>query len=195
MEMNAPSKGGWPIQKLAIEVFSIVLGVLLALGVNEFREQRLHQAQAESAMHNIELEIQSNLEFLTLVHDNNNATIDAMSEEENSETGGERNFIPGLQVDATAWETLLSTGVSNYVSYESILLLSKMYSIQEIYKQTGAQLAEAAMSMASYATVLGKEIDNDHFQKQFMDYFVIMVQIETALLTSYDDALEHLEQK
>ena len=154
MEKNSDSIQRWPLQKLAIEVFSIVVGVLLALGVNEFREQRLHRAQAESAMNNIKLEIQSNVDFLTLVHANNTATIDALSEEDKSDleedksdSKEERNFIPGLQVDATAWETLLSTGVSNYVEYESILVLSKMYSIQEIYKQTGGQLSAAAMNM------------------------------------------------
>ncbi len=194
MEMNEPGKRRWPIQKLAIEVFSIVVGVLLALGVNEFREQRLHRAQADSAMHNIKLEIQSNIDFLTLVHENNTVTLDAMSEEANSDVEGDRNFIPGLQIHATAWETLLSTGVSNYVDYESILLLSKMYSIQDIYKQTGRQLTESAMNMASYATVLEKDIDNDQFKKQFLNYFAMMVQIETALLASYENALEHLEQ-
>jgi len=193
--MNEPVKIGWPIQKLAIEVFSIVLGVLLALGVNEFREQRLHRIQAESAMHNIKLEIQSNFDFLTLVHKNNTATLDAMSGEGQSDSDGDRSFVPGLQIDATAWETLLSTGISNYVDYESILLLSKMYSVQDIYKQTGGQLTEAAMNMASYATVLEKEIDNEQFGHQFMDYFSILVQIETALLQSYKGALEHLEQK
>ena len=114
MNMNESKGRRWPIQKLAIEVFSIVLGVLLALGVNEFREQRMHHKEAESAMHNIKLEIQSNQEFLTSLHENNAALLEAISDEENSEEG-EGNFIPGLQVDATAWKTLLSTGVSNYI--------------------------------------------------------------------------------
>ena len=56
-----------------------------------------------------------------------------------------------------------------------------------------AEPLSAAMNMASYATVLGKDIDNDQFKKQFMDYFEIMVQIETALLASYENALEDLE--
>ena len=109
----------WSIQKLVIEVFSIVLGMLLALAVNEWSEQRSQQSQAESALQNISNELRSNLEFLTLLHDNNTAAISSMSEEQDANTDEERSLIPGLQLRETAWETLLSTGVSNYVEYET----------------------------------------------------------------------------
>jgi hypothetical protein len=184
----------WSIQKLLIEVFSIVLGVLLALAVNEWSEQRAHQTQAESALQNISNELNSNLEFLTLLHENNSAVIRAMSEEQDVKPDEERNLIPGLQVRETAWETLLSTGVSNYVEYETILMLSEAYSLQGIYKQTGMQLTEAAMNVAAYATVLGTEVDNQQFQNQFLAYFEILVTIEEELLKSYSRVIKHLDQ-
>ena len=95
-----------PIQTLLIEVFSIVLGVLLALALNEWREQHSHQSQADSALQNISNELRANLELLTLLHENNTATIAAMSEEQDVEPEKDRNFIPGLQLRETAWETL-----------------------------------------------------------------------------------------
>ena len=184
----------WSIQKLVIEVFSIVLGVLLALAVNEWSELRSHQLQAESALQNISKELYSNLEFLTLLHENNTAAIKLMSEEEDVNTNDESSLIPGLQLRETAWETLLSTGVSNYVEYETILILSETYSMQSIYKQTGTQLTEAAMNVAAYATVNGSKVDNQHFQSQFIGYFEILVSIEAELLRSYKQLIEHLDK-
>ena len=182
-----------PIQTLLIEVFSIVLGVLLALALNEWREQHSHQSQADSALQNISNELRANLELLTLLHENNTATIAAMSEEQDVEPEKDRNFIPGLQLRETAWETLLSTGLSNYVDYETILMLSETFSMQSIYKQTGMQLTEAAMNVAAYATVSGTDVNNLHFQRQFVGYFEMLVRIEEELLKSYREVIDHLD--
>ena len=194
------NRGTWPkrrppIQTLLIEVFSIVLGVLLALAMNEWREQRSHQSQAESALQNISNELRSNLELLTLLHENNTVTLSAMSAEQDAEPDEDRNFIPGLQLRETSWETLLSTGVSNYVKYETMLMLSETYSMQSIYKQTGMQLTEAAMNVAAYATVSGTDVNNEHFQSQFINYFEILVSIEGVLLKSYREVIDHLDQR
>lgn len=182
-----------PIQTLVIEVFSIVLGVLLALGMNQWREQRSHQSQADSALQHITNELHANLELLTLLHENNTATLAAMFEEQDVEEEEDGSFIPGLQLRETAWETLLSTGLSNYVDYETILMLSEVFSIQSIYKQTGMQLTEAFMNVAAYASASGTDVNNLHLQRQFASYFEMLVTLEEALLDSYGEVIEHLD--
>ena len=183
----------WPIQKLAIEVFSIVLAVLLALAVNEWNERRSHEIQANSALQNISNELRSNLKLLNLIHENNVATVDAMTAEANSESEDSQNFIPGLQLQETAWDTLLSTGLSNYVGYERILVLSRTYSMLALYKKTGTQLTSAAMTASAYAAATGTSVDNDSFSKEFIGYFEMLLQIEEILLTSFQEALDHLD--
>ena len=185
----------WPIQKLAIEVFSIVLGVLLALAVNEWNEQRSHEIQADSALQNISNELLSNLEVLKLIHENNTATVDAIMAEQVSESEENRNFIPGLQLRETAWDTLLSTGLSNYVQYERILVLSRAYSMLGLYKNTGMQLTNAAMTASAYAAATGTEVDNDSLAKKFINYFELLLQIEEILLTSFQEALDQLDSQ
>lgn len=174
---------------LAIEVVSIVVGVLLALGLSEWSEERKYREQAEIALDNIASEIRANHKLLTAIHDNNIATIQAMSDERDPGAGEDRNFIPGLQLRETAWETFLSTGLSNYTSYDRILVLSQLYSIQDIYKLTGRQLVDASMTMSAYAAVRETDIDNDHFQKQFVTYFKLLSDIEAQLLISYDSVI------
>jgi len=180
------SRSDVSFKTLAIEVVSIVVGVLLALGLSEWSEERKYQEQAEIALDNITSEIRANHKLLTVIHDNNVTTVQAMSDERESGAAEDRNFIPGLQLRDTAWQTFLSTGLSNYASYDRVLALSQLYAIQDIYKQTGMQLVEATMTMSAYAAARETEVDNDHFQKQFVAYFEMLSSIEAQLLISYD---------
>lgn len=181
----------WSAKGLIIEVLSIVLGVLLALGLSEWSEERQHQAQADVALANIILELESNQALLLIIHDNNAATIAAMKEA-SPDAEQNQNFIPGLQLQETAWDAFLSTGLSNYANYDDVLVLSQLYSIQDIYKQSGLQLVEASMQVSAFAVVQEKEIDDDQFQKQFLVYFEMLTAIEAQLLVSYDDVIAEL---
>lgn len=188
IESKPRARREWSAIGLLIEVFSIVLGVLLALGLSEWSEDRQHRAQADVALSNVYLEVTSNQNILVVIHDNNTATIDAM----NGALPGEEldgTFIPGLQLQETAWNAFLSTGLSNYASYDEVLSLSQLYSIQDIYKQTGRQLIEATMQMSAYAVVQETEIDNSQFQQQFLIYFEMLSGIEEQLLTSYGETV------
>ena len=181
----------WSAKGLIIEVLSIVLGVLLALGLSEWSEERQHRAQADVALANIILELESNQAVLIIIHENNTATVAAMKE---ASPGDEQNqnFIPGLQLRETAWEAFLSTGLSNYANYDDVLVLSQLYSIQNIYKQTGRQLVDATMQMSAFAVVQAKEVDNMEFQKQFLAYFEMLASIEEQLLISYEEVVAEL---
>jgi hypothetical protein len=190
-EGNSTSHPKLSIKTLLIEVFSIVLGVLLALGLSEWSEDRQHRAQADIALANILLELESNETLLVTIHDNNTATITAMKA---ASPGEEQNlnFIPGLQLQDTAWEAFLSTGLSNYANYDDVLTLSQIYSIQDIYKQAGLQLVEASMQVSAFAVVQEKEIDDEQYQEQFLVYFEMLSSIEGQLLISYDEVVVEL---
>ncbi|WP_439107310.1 hypothetical protein [Congregibacter sp.] len=64
------------LKTILLEVFSIVLGVMLALGVSEWQQEREYAQLAETALANVALELESNLEDLTRIHENNAETID-----------------------------------------------------------------------------------------------------------------------
>lgn len=185
----------WSAPTLALEVFSIVLGVLLALGLSEWAEEREHQILAKSALLNISNEISSNLETLTLIHENNVQTVNSITAQSKSDADESRSIIPGIQLQETAWETFLETGLSGYVNYDTILTLSKMYAMQRVYKQTGMQVSESAMNAAAYSAALGTTLDEYHFQEQFIGYFQLLTQIESQLLNSYKVALDTIDPK
>jgi len=170
-----------------------VLGVLLALGLSEWANDRENHRLAKLALLNISKEISSNLETLTLIHENNVQTVNAITAQSESNADESQSFIPGIQLQETAWEAFLATGMSGYVNYDTILELSKMYAIQRVYKQTGMQMSESAMNATAYATALGTTVDERHFQEQFIGYFQLLTQIEVQLLDSYLDALNRID--
>lgn len=120
-------------------------------------------------------------------------TVDAIGSQSKSDADETRSIIPGLQLQETAWEAFLATGLSGYVNYDTILTLSKMYAIQRVYKQTGMQVSESAMNANAYSTALGTTLDEYHFQEQFIGYFQLLTQIESQLLSSYQAALETID--
>lgn len=181
--VREPKAPGWPA--LAFEVFSIVLGVLLALAVSEWAEDRENRRLADAALVNIANEVDANFETLTLIHDNNTATLHILSTQPDGGESDSRSIIPGIQLRDTAWQAFLATGLSAHVDYDDMLRLSATYSMQDVYRRTGMQLAESGMNAAAFAAALGKEIDNALLQGQFVGYFELLVQIETQLLNQY----------
>ena len=65
------------IKKALLEIFSIVLAVLLALGVSEWQEDRRESELAAIALENVRMELESNRTTLEVIHENNTKTIDA----------------------------------------------------------------------------------------------------------------------
>lgn len=185
------------LKTILIEVFSIVLGVMLALGVSEWQQEREYAQLADTALANVAWELKSNLEVLTRIHENNAETIE-LSETDTDDASApseDRQFIPGVQVRSTAWDTLLSSGLANHIDYKLLLSLSEIYSKQGIYRQMGLQIVEASMSMASMATVNRTEVNNEVFQEQFGSFFNMLLQMEEALLEGYEETLASLANK
>ena len=170
---------------------------MLALGVSEWQQEREYAQLADTALANVARELQSNLEVLTRIHENNVETIElsAAGADDQSGPSEDRQFIPGVQVRSTAWDTLLSSGLANHIDYKLLLSLSEIYSMQGIYRQMGLQIVEASLSMASMATVNRIEVDNEVFREQFDSFFKILLQMEEALLEGYEETLASLAKE
>ena len=135
------------LKTLGMETFPIVLGVLLALALSQWNEDRVHRNQAQEAKARIVEEVAMNHRILAIIHENNAKIL----EEEGDQSS---TLIPGLQLQETAWSTFLSSGVSAYVSYDELLGFSRLYSIMTIYKQFGLQLVENQMMVQALESVL-----------------------------------------
>jgi hypothetical protein len=180
----------FPWQTILIEVFSIVFGVLLALALNQWREERAQAALTAAALENVSHELRSNLEFLEKLHARNRSAVDAATS--GAGTAEEQQIVPGLQLRDTAWRTLITAGMANRVPYETLLVLSETYSVQDVYKQIGSQLTGAAMNAAAFATVSEQPRDPENFTREFMSYFHVLLLTEEQLLKEYRTAIDAL---
>lgn len=179
--------------QVALEVFSIVLGVLLALGVSEWQENRNNSERASLALANVQAELESNLKLLELIHPNNASVVEAISESL-EESEDDATVVPAVQMRSSAWQTLGSTGLSNFIDYDVLIELSQLYSMVEVYRQVAYSLIASNMNMAGTASALEGSINNDIFSRNFLAYFQMMVQIEAQLMDAHQRALTTIEQ-
>ena len=177
------------------EIFAIVVGVLLALAVNEWNENRIQTARANEAISNIIQEIESNLNLLQIVNKNNLSVV-ALVESEKSENNEETQnlkFIPGLQIQDTAWQTLLSTGVSEFIEFSTLYDVSSIYSLQAIYRKLGFQLVESMMSNQALAMIIASNNKISNSNDLYLTNMKLILEIEKALLSNYQEKLKKLK--
>ena len=187
-----PMKQRNSIRSVAIEVFSIVFGVLLALGVNEWRSVRSAEARAAAAVANIRQEIEANRTMLTTIHDNNVRTVRAMAEDD-ADNDSTAAFIPGLQLKDAAWEAARTSGALERLDYEVLLSLSGLYKIQDVYVSLGRQLSEAVLMGNAFAAVEGSDATPDDIVRRLTWVLDLLVEAEGGLLERYGKALEETD--
>ncbi|MCH9651700.1 MAG: hypothetical protein K0U98_25965 [Deltaproteobacteria bacterium] len=191
-QVEPRGKGGQEFRwsRLLFEFLSIVVGVLLALGVNEWREDRNNRSRARQALVNITREIEANQAHLTEVHRNNSAYLAAMDEvSEGDSSGPEFQAAWGLQ--STAWEAARESGALGNVEYGTILSIAQVYQFQETYLDLMRRLFEAQ----TLALLLGEEAD-PQIALQAMGVKLevhtrLMVQNEATLLDWYQRSLRY----
>jgi hypothetical protein len=192
-EAAASRSGSRTLGRIALEVFSIVLGVLLALAVSEWQEKKNNEDRARLALANVRAELQSNLELLEIIGPNNQRVVEQITKGL-SAPESDVNIIPGVHMRTSAWQTLSSTGLSNYVDYALLIELSQLYSTIEVYRETAYGLINSNMGMAATATAMGTTIDNALYSENFLAYFQMLVQIETVLAEAHQSVIESLGQ-
>lgn len=180
------------IKAVTIEMLSIVAAVLIALGVSEWNQNRTHQQNAEAALQKIISEMAQNFKIVQSAHKNNQLIVDNL---DNPEYEGQ--FIPALQIQDTAWQTALSTGSAEHISYDTLFALSKVYALQEMYKSFTYELVQAMMRTNAMAIAINPNMQStdDVPSDSFNEYFVLVNNLELALLAGYKTTPKNLKAK
>ena len=188
-------KNNRTMARVALEVFSIVLGVLAALGVSEWQETRAIDQRTQAALGNIRTELTQNLKLLTIVHDNNEALIEQLADTASS-PDVDSQFLPALQISDAAWEMLRTTGLAGYVDLDLIMQLSETYALIDVYRRTGYSLVDANLQVLAIATAMQNDIsaidDSNLFAANFLAHFELIVGVEAALIRAHREALGSL---
>ena len=174
--------------KYAYEMVSIIIGVLIALGVDEWNEDRQNQERARTALINIQNEAKMNLSILEVLHPRNMeafAVVQTESSEDDSAT-----IVPGLQLQDVAWKTLMSNGISVHVDYDELYQVAEIYSIQQIYKDFANQFVEQIMVTRSMSIVNGNPLSDSDIITASVGLLALLMGIEEQVQNHLTEFLD-----
>lgn len=129
------------LEKIALETFSVVLGIVLALAANSWHDRRVHERAACVALDAIRSELASNDSVLRVRLPYHRAMADSLAAlvartRGRDAPGGLRaianwsGFHPTQLLDE-AWQTARSTEDLQYLPYSLVIGLSRTYAMQE----------------------------------------------------------------
>ncbi len=201
----AQLKQSFPGTALLVEIVSIVFAVLLALVVNEWRENRHLAQQVERSVDGLRLEIESNLQKVREAHAYQAQTLELMrstlySEEEDAHEPDYEALItqlyereggmwcPAQTVDS-AWKTAETTGILRHMDYQRVLLLAHVYDSQARYQAEVRGISEAQTLVAFLDTSPAR------FAGGFYQGVNTVWWQEKSLLDAYEGALQQLSKE
>jgi hypothetical protein len=171
-----------------LEVGSIVVGVLLALAVNQWNEDRKSEAAAREALHHVAGELAANRAIIARVHEVNAAML-AYLDTATADSDTSLSVTPGLQIRDDAWRALMATGMSAHVDYGLLLSLSEVYSYQQVYRNFALQTTQAFLTATLQTAASGGAVDESRMTRQMHPTVALLGSIEAHLLGAYEDAL------
>jgi hypothetical protein len=181
------------LPKILVESFLIAFSVLLALGVDDWKEERENQQLVRKALANFEREIRQNkahIESRLGYHEKLHESLEGVDPkdvhtfEELRQKVDFRGLNPAFLVD-TAWQTALTTNALSYMEYDTVSRLSEIYTLQQrLYDYNGS------MTVTFLPLLSDKNVST--LILPLVSYQSDVVGIEKNLLRQYGAVLEHL---
>lgn len=185
------------LPRLVVESVVVVFSILLALVVNEWRQERTREARKERSMDAIRMELAHNYRALQEVHPYHTQLADTLRQLVNR---GAESVSPGIRprgwilpVDlvSAAWSAAQSTGTTGQFRYPVLLSVSRAYEEQSEFRRRVDGIFSAVMSMALNRGS-GSLLDNPGGMAGVV---YTVAQWERGLLREYEAALEGLGMK
>ncbi len=173
------------------EVGLIIFAVLVALGVDQYRENRQERQLAATALDRIETEIRSNRTGLLGVREDNVALLADLDAAVARYAAGEALGISGVRYEVSllglvAWETAQTTGAVQFIEFDTVSRISEVYRTQQLYLDRQDQI------VTNIASIGGRGDELRQVLGSIRGGLSITLKMECALLTEYGDLLEEL---
>jgi len=128
-----------PWKLLSVEALLIVLSVLLALGVDSWREEREQRALAERALQGFVDEARANCARIQATAAYHRAVLDGERAPHGMQVGLLRN---------DAWEVVKTTGAAGWLDYEIVAVMSEISARQRDHRTTIQAYLQAVFTLA-----------------------------------------------
>ncbi|MEQ9299124.1 MAG: hypothetical protein RIF33_11190 [Cyclobacteriaceae bacterium] len=178
------------VGKIAVEFISVVFAVLLALGLNHWRENKINEQLAADSYQRIQREVQDNIAEL----DSSLIEFDRFIEEIKAEQslldslGDNYKEVswsyshPVLSIDA--WKAATITNAVLNMDPDLVEDLADVYAVQEMYMEFGFKFFDRAAEMARFRD------DPETMIEIIQTHYAISKSIAKSLREGYGDFLE-----
>jgi hypothetical protein len=178
------------MREAAFEAAFVVLGVVLALGANEWRESRARRSEANAALSEIVQELRGNRATVQQSFTYHSSVLDTLRQHDERRGPPDirvfsRGFVSPAQVNQTAWETAAQTGALSHIAYEDVLLLSRAYRQQQRYDEQAGSIGQIIYAEL-YRAGPNSIVRNYHNLAAIIGTFAYR---ERGLLALYDSTL------
>lgn len=181
-------------RKILVEVISVVFAVLLALGLNHWREEKANEALAEKALQNIIIEIKSNIENIDSDVEGYEVMYDTLvARKKRIAKGTKTNMSLSYNhpiLSSSAWEIANTTGAVKDMDIEVMMDLSDLYTFQEIFQKNGFDYFSAFTSLDAQ-----KEENELAFLDSFIKQIGVLKSWGRGLSIGYREFLLEHEEK
>lgn len=176
-----------PWLQLALEAVLIMLSVLVALGVNEWRQDRKDFALAQQALETLRGEMQVNQAEVEQKLAYHNEVYGRVTEQ--PEQGGV-SLRPAF-LRNSAWETVQATGAVAQLDYEVAAAASAIHGMQQKYEQVVAIATELMYS----TNLIPSGRTPGELRTAALPMLGDMIGYERTLLEIYGEALNLIETR
>ncbi|MEX2282116.1 MAG: hypothetical protein WEE89_06510 [Gemmatimonadota bacterium] len=180
--------------RVFIESSFIMLSILLALAVDEWRENRSHRLLAQQSLMIFEREIRQNLARLDDVVPYHSGLVNVVAQIRADPTRATdiRSIVEGLETNVmlnTAWQTALATGALTHMDVETVSALSLTYSLQQRFsEESRLSIPRIWVAGSLSRDELGRTIEETYA------YLTDLLTSEQQLRGVYREALEIIQR-
>ena len=161
------------IQRLIFEFISFSFAVLIALLVDQWREDHNNDKLAEKAIYNIKQELQENKEAMDILipsHKSILSQIDSIigRKEKNISTVDSIISIDVTLISSSAWEMAEITNAIFYLDFDDANKMAKVYNLQSYYESIIKQF----ILKNSYSYQSDQDLEFLRNNKQFLETII-----------------------
>jgi hypothetical protein len=204
LDVHAPHEKMHGFRDFLLHLFTITIGLLIALSLEGCVERHQHRHLAQEAEANLHAEVLHNLDVIGPLRqqikdeqkelDGDLATLSQMRvhpaapHPQLSVAFGMRNF------DDVTWKTTQTTGAVAYISYDDARTFAKIYSLQDQVFKTQQQVVEDVLRSASFVSTTPDNWQPTPAQVDEIVERIGLIRMRLLLLSSMVDALDKTYQ-
>jgi hypothetical protein len=209
MEIHAPEKPIHSKKEFMFHMFTVVLGILIALALDGMVTWAHHRILVREARANIATELRNNKEIIQKavpeIQERQKQLQEVISTIDEAEKG--RNLhadrvgytFASYEIYSTAWKTASVSGAVTHMEYDQLKAYTDAYDLQQDFLTVQAQGFAAVGDLAAAMHLFGQDLTKvpkdrlEEAQRQAVKILTIQKTLENVsagLILAYDNALK-----